>query len=264
MKRRWPVLEVDLSFITGLFGGTEGAMWSAALALGVVLVLIVFGVWALKMLFAATSSVARGRNKRLAVVDQLPVDQRRQLLLVRRDNVEHLIMIGGGHDFVVETGIEPPTVTSTVTGRQARRQGGASDTVEPAMAPAPLAPKVAEVAPARPVRIAAPMVSTETPVAQNPLERLRDLGKPVSDRSAPSLRHTGLLRPAGRLEPVMTERGPQESAAQAKPQDADSVMKAAERAELTIAAVTSGSDISASSGEVEKKTETTGRADKAS
>ncbi|MEM7747844.1 MAG: hypothetical protein AAF346_06300 [Pseudomonadota bacterium] len=45
--------------------------------------------------------------KRLDVVDQATVDGRRRLVLVRRDNVEHLIMTGGPVDVVIETGIEP-------------------------------------------------------------------------------------------------------------------------------------------------------------
>ena len=42
------------------------------------------------------------------------VDQRRKLILIRRDDVEHLIMVGGPVDMVVETSIrgrphlEPP------------------------------------------------------------------------------------------------------------------------------------------------------------
>lgn len=44
--------------------------------------------------------------KRLEVTDHASVDGRRRLILVRRDNVEHLIMIGGPVDVVVETGID--------------------------------------------------------------------------------------------------------------------------------------------------------------
>ncbi len=44
-------------------------------------------------------------EKRLEVSDHASVDGRRRLLLVRRDNVEHLIMIGGPVDIVIETGI---------------------------------------------------------------------------------------------------------------------------------------------------------------
>jgi hypothetical protein len=47
----------------------------------------------------------RGRQPRLAVIDAAAVDGRRRLVLVRRDNVEHLLLIGGPSDFVVEQNI---------------------------------------------------------------------------------------------------------------------------------------------------------------
>jgi len=47
----------------------------------------------------------RGRMPRLAVIDAAAVDGRRRLVLVRRDNVEHLLMIGGPSDIVVEPNI---------------------------------------------------------------------------------------------------------------------------------------------------------------
>src|SRR5271165_3553257 len=47
----------------------------------------------------------RGRQPRLAVIEVAGVDPRRRLLLIRRDNVEHLIMIGGPTDVVVEPNI---------------------------------------------------------------------------------------------------------------------------------------------------------------
>ncbi len=52
-------------------------------------------------------------EKRLAVVDQASVDGRRKLVLIRRDETEHLIMTGGPVDIVIETGIrasEPAAV----------------------------------------------------------------------------------------------------------------------------------------------------------
>ncbi len=44
-------------------------------------------------------------DKRLDVVDHQSIDGRRRLVLVRRDDVEHLIMTGGPVDVVIETGI---------------------------------------------------------------------------------------------------------------------------------------------------------------
>lgn len=47
----------------------------------------------------------RTRQPRLGVVDTHDLDRQRQLVLIRRDNVEHLVMIGGASDVVVETNI---------------------------------------------------------------------------------------------------------------------------------------------------------------
>ncbi len=47
----------------------------------------------------------RGRMPRLAVIDAAAVDGRRRLVLVRRDNIEHLLMIGGPTDIMVESNI---------------------------------------------------------------------------------------------------------------------------------------------------------------
>lgn len=44
-------------------------------------------------------------EKRLDVVEQEAIDGRRRLVLIRRDDVEHLIMTGGPVDVVIETGI---------------------------------------------------------------------------------------------------------------------------------------------------------------
>jgi hypothetical protein len=51
------------------------------------------------------ASTNRGRMPRLAVIDAAAVDGRRRLVLVRRDNIEHLLMIGGPTDIVVESNI---------------------------------------------------------------------------------------------------------------------------------------------------------------
>lgn len=94
-----------LGFLTSLFGGEGLTIWSFGLALIIVLLLIVIAVWLLKLLFNATSQVGKNKDKRLAVIDMISVDSKRNLVLIRRDNVEHLVLIGGGHDVTVETGI---------------------------------------------------------------------------------------------------------------------------------------------------------------
>lgn len=66
-------------------------------------------IWAFKNFFLGKSGSAnfhRPREKRLGVVESASVDGKRKLLLVRRDDVEHLLIIGGPVDLVVETGIK--------------------------------------------------------------------------------------------------------------------------------------------------------------
>ncbi len=73
----------------------------------VVLALIGVAAWLVRR-FAGNRLGAnpnRGRMPRLAVIDAAAVDGRRRLVLVRRDNIEHLLMIGGPTDIVVEPNI---------------------------------------------------------------------------------------------------------------------------------------------------------------
>lgn len=51
---------------------------------------------------------ALGRKKRLATIESTTVDSRHRLVLVRRDETEHLILVGPGDSFVVERGIHTP------------------------------------------------------------------------------------------------------------------------------------------------------------
>lgn len=44
-------------------------------------------------------------ERRLGVIEQSSLDGRRRLVLIRRDDVEHLIMTGGPVDVVIETNI---------------------------------------------------------------------------------------------------------------------------------------------------------------
>jgi flagellar protein FliO/FliZ len=77
------------------------------LAFVAVLALIAALAWGLRR-FAGNrlgANTNRGRMPRLAVIDAAAVDGRRRLVLVRRDNIEHLLMIGGPTDIVVESNI---------------------------------------------------------------------------------------------------------------------------------------------------------------
>lgn len=49
----------------------------------------------------------QGKQKRLKMVEAIPLDGRRRLVLVQRDDVQHLVILGGSSETVVETGIAP-------------------------------------------------------------------------------------------------------------------------------------------------------------
>ena len=90
-----------------LFGAEMPLAVKFFLAFLVVLGLILGFAWAVRRFGTGRlgGASARGRQPRLAVIDYASVDGRRRLILVRRDNVEHLLMIGGPTDVVVEPNI---------------------------------------------------------------------------------------------------------------------------------------------------------------
>ena len=45
-------------------------------------------------------------SKRLSITQSLPLDARRRLMLIRRDDTEHLIILGPNGETVVETAID--------------------------------------------------------------------------------------------------------------------------------------------------------------
>lgn len=92
----------------------------------------------------------RERAKRLSVIDAAVVDTRRRVVLIRRDNVEHLVLIGGPTDVVIESriGIEEPSAASAAIAAAAAPQRRA-EAQEP-VAEAPRRPAVQRQAPAAP------------------------------------------------------------------------------------------------------------------
>ena len=45
----------------------------------------------------------KGKGRRLSIVEAIPVDAKRRLVLVQRDSTEHLVLLGGGADFLIES-----------------------------------------------------------------------------------------------------------------------------------------------------------------
>src|ERR1700749_5328858 len=78
------------------------------------------------------ANTQRGRMPRLAVIDAAAVDGRRRLVLVRRDNVEHLLMIGGPTNIVVE-----PNIVRASVRDQASQRPAATNEPPPRIAPLP-------------------------------------------------------------------------------------------------------------------------------
>jgi flagellar protein FliO/FliZ len=78
---------------------------------------VLVGAWILwavlkKVMSNGGPNLFSGRDRRrLGLVEWTSIGGGRQLLLVRRDNIEHLILTGGPLDVVVESGIgkEPPS-----------------------------------------------------------------------------------------------------------------------------------------------------------
>ncbi len=76
--------------------------------------LIVLGLIALVTLiarkFGMVPKVQRkpGSPSRLSISDMAPIDAKRRLVLVRRDDTEHLVLLGPERDLVIERNIAPP------------------------------------------------------------------------------------------------------------------------------------------------------------
>ncbi len=76
-------------------------------ALAFVLALIGALTWVLRRT-GWGGKVTTGRRGRLSVVEVAPVDAKRRIVLIRRDGIEHLVMLSPTRETVIESGISPP------------------------------------------------------------------------------------------------------------------------------------------------------------
>lgn len=75
-------------------------------ALALVLGLIGLAAWAARRFgLAGPLPKTRGRERRLSVIEVTALDPKRRIVLVRRDQVEHLLLLGPSGDVVVERAI---------------------------------------------------------------------------------------------------------------------------------------------------------------
>ena len=71
-----------------------------------VITLMLLLSWIIKRLGSSAARKAGGSKRRLKIVEFMQLDHRRRLVLVRRDNREHLLLLGSQSETVVEAGIQ--------------------------------------------------------------------------------------------------------------------------------------------------------------
>ncbi len=124
---------------------------------------------------------------RLAVIDHIQIDETRRLVLIQRDDVQHLVVLGGGSDFLVESGI------AAVHARAPQHPSLAARAVDPVRVPEPARPDTApHHEPLRP-------------------ELARTPDHPPLDPHRFDPRPGDLHRPSPRTEPLREARPPREA-----------------------------------------------------
>ncbi len=89
------------------------------LALVFVLGLIAALAWAARRFgFGGNFAAMKGRSGRLAVTESLMLDAKRRLVLVRRDDREHLVLIGPAGETLIESGIAGTLPSASVAKEQ--------------------------------------------------------------------------------------------------------------------------------------------------
>ncbi|WP_422370414.1 flagellar biosynthetic protein FliO [Hoeflea sp.] len=109
-----------------ILGGQGATLLMAIVIVAIALLALVAVFWLIR---ARSSSTfirgGRARQPRLAVLDAAAVDTRRRIVLIRRDDVEHLVMIGGPTDVVIESRIAHSGEPDAAPPRQPRASAAA-------------------------------------------------------------------------------------------------------------------------------------------
>lgn len=123
-------------------GYAAALLWTFAALVLLVIVLVIIRL-VRNLTFGTFVAGGRNRKTRLAVMDATAVDSHRRLVLIRRDDIEHLILIGGPTDVVVERDIR------LAAPRRPALTGDGGGGGQQQQAPRPRAAQPAPVAPAR-------------------------------------------------------------------------------------------------------------------
>ncbi|MEM5492080.1 flagellar biosynthetic protein FliO [Hoeflea sp. AS16] len=157
-----------------LQGGQGATLLTAIIIVAIALMALVGVFWIIRNRSASTF-IRGGKNRqpRLAVLDATAVDTRRRLVLIRRDDVEHLVMIGGPTDIVIESRIARP---DQVAASQQQR----------ASQPATVAARPAAPQPHRSTAPVQPAAAPTEPTFRQPEPALQPPSRPQPPVSAPS------------------------------------------------------------------------------
>lgn len=164
------------------FIGTYGnRLIVAVVGVGVALLVLAIALWILRRRSGSAPFIRGGRNRqpRLQVLDATAVDARRRLVLVRRDNVEHLVMIGGPTDIVIESGIGAIPIVRDVQEPELKalpRQESEQKRAEPSI------PQERRAALPQQQPVAAP---APAPVSQEPVRQPQQRPEPVAPAPRP-------------------------------------------------------------------------------
>ena len=89
---------------------TEYLRFFAALIF--VLALIGAAAFALRAFGFMTPGNRNRAERRMSIVETLMLDPRRRLLIVRRDNVEHVLLLGMSGETIVERAVKVPEIST--------------------------------------------------------------------------------------------------------------------------------------------------------
>lgn len=215
-----------------LAGETGGQYLTAILWTVGALVLLAIVLIVVRMLrrgATAFGSHGRDRRPRLSLGESIEIDNQRRLVLVRRDDVEHLILTGGPSDVVVEQGIRPspaparrdpaePVVGEKPIPRSAATAVPTLAPIRPAEAPRPAAASMEPALDAPPRPAPVPEKAPVMPVVSHPAHPQEERRpEPVAPSPRAAANPAQAAAPSAAAEPAQVapqpkpaERGPEE------------------------------------------------------